>query len=121
AVSDSGRAPKNEPAIMALAMCLKLGDAATRAAAREAVPKVCRIGTHIFALAEIVNVLGGWGRGTRRAFSDWYNGQTPERLALNLLKYPKRNGWSHDDVLRLAHPQPGSDAHAALFRYLRHG
>ena len=40
AISDAGRAPKNDPAIFSLAMAAKLGDDATRAAAYAALPKV---------------------------------------------------------------------------------
>src|SRR5262249_32160096 len=47
AISDAGRAPKNDPAIFALAMAAKLGDEPTRRAAYAALPKVCRIGTHL--------------------------------------------------------------------------
>lgn len=65
-VSDKGLAPKNDAAIFALAVALKLGDEATRRLAAEAVPSVCRIGTHIFQLAETVKQLGGWGRATTR-------------------------------------------------------
>jgi len=45
AISEGGRAPKNEPAIFALAMALSFGNAATKQVARLAIPKVCRIGT----------------------------------------------------------------------------
>ncbi len=62
-ISDSGRAPKNDPAIFVLAMCAKLGDDATRRAAREALPKVCRIGTHLFSFADSIESFGGWGPG----------------------------------------------------------
>ena len=50
-VSDAGRAPKNDQAIFALAMAAKLGDFATRRAALAALPKVCRIGTHLMHFA----------------------------------------------------------------------
>ena len=119
-VSDKGLAPKNDPAIFALAVALKLGDEATRRLAAEAVPSVCRIGTHIFQLAETVKQLGGWGRATTRAFSSWYNEQEPDRLALNLLKYKQREGWSHKDLLLKAHvgKQAPSEAHRALYSYV---
>lgn len=104
-VSTTARAPKNDPAIFALAMALKLGDDATRRAARSAVPKVCRIGTHLFTFAGAVEAFGGWGRGTRGAFQDWYLGMDPDRLANQLIKYQRRNGWSHRDVLRLCKPR----------------
>ncbi|HKD18673.1 MAG TPA: TROVE domain-containing protein, partial [Thermoanaerobaculia bacterium] len=40
AVSDAGRAPKNDPAIFALAMAAGAGDERTRKAALEALPQV---------------------------------------------------------------------------------
>jgi 60 kDa SS-A/Ro ribonucleoprotein len=46
-ISEAGRAPKNDPAIFALAMAAGLGDDETRRAALEALPRVCRIGTHL--------------------------------------------------------------------------
>lgn len=116
-ISDAGRAPKNDPAIFALALALKLGDGATKRAARAAVPKVCRIGTHIFQLAEAVKHLGGWGRGTKGAFADWYLSQSPEQLALNLAKYQSRGGWAHRDVLRKAHVKPKTPAQDAMLRW----
>jgi 60 kDa SS-A/Ro ribonucleoprotein len=102
-ISVSGRAPKNDPAIFALALALKKGDEATRKAAAVAVPKVCRIGTHLFHLAQAVEDLGGWGRNTRRAFANWYSGRDEKNLAMQLVKYQQRDGWSHRDVLRKTH------------------
>jgi 60 kDa SS-A/Ro ribonucleoprotein len=116
-VSEAGRAPKNDPAILALALCLKTGDVETRRAAQAAVSKVCRIGTHILHLAAFVNELGGWGRGTKRAFAQWYQQQKPSDLAYQLVKYQSRDGWSNRDVLRLAHPAAPSVDHATLFAW----
>ena len=122
-VSDKGLAPKNDQAIFALAMALKLGNTETKRAAAEAVPSVCRIGTHIFQLAEAVKAFGGWGRVTARAFANWYNKQDADKLALNLLKYQNRNGWSHKDLLAKAHVGLGAtdDAHKALYSYVSRG
>ena len=69
AVSDEGRAPKNDPALFALALAAKLGDEPTRQAAFAALPRVARIGTHLYHFAEYIKALGGWGRGTMRAFA----------------------------------------------------
>ena len=44
-ISTEGRAPKNDPALFALAMCAGLGDDATRREALKALPRVARIGT----------------------------------------------------------------------------
>jgi len=106
-ISDAGRAPKNDPALFALALCMKTGDDGTRRAAYAVLPKVARIGTHLFHLAAFVSTLGGWGRGTKRAFGNWYLGKPEERLAYDAIKYQSRDGWAHRDVLRLAHvPRP---------------
>jgi 60 kDa SS-A/Ro ribonucleoprotein len=49
---------------------------------------------------------GVWGRGLRRAIGDWYLNRDADALALQLVKYQQREGWSHRDLLRLAKPQP---------------
>src|SRR5258708_10924851 len=57
-ISESGRAPKDDPAIFALAICAgeKVPEALT------AIPLVCRIGTHFFAFIEAVEKFRGHGR-----------------------------------------------------------
>lgn len=109
-ISQSGRAPKNDPALVALALALKHGGVDARQAAGAALPGVARTGTHLFHLAAYVQKLGGWGRATKRAFADWYRDADPRHLALQAIKYQQRDGFSHRDVLRLAHPAPTGDA-----------
>ena len=104
-ISDSGRAPKNDPAIFALAMCAGLGDAKTKVIALNAIPRVCRIGTHLFHFAQAVQGFRGWGRGLRTAVGNWYLGQEVAKLAVQVAKYQQRDGWSHRDLLRLSHPK----------------
>lgn len=115
-ISDKGRAPKNDPALYALALAMTFGDEPTRIAAYAAIPKVARIGTHLLHLAAYVNSMRGWGRGLRRAFGNWYNEKEPKALALQLAKYANRDGWTHKDVLRLAHPKPISVDHNTLLK-----
>jgi 60 kDa SS-A/Ro ribonucleoprotein len=103
-VSQEGRAPKNAPAIFALAMAAGLGDEPTRRAALEALPQVCRTGTHLFQFASFVEGFRGWGRSLRRAVGRWYAAQSSERLAYQAVKYRQREGMTHRDLLRLAHP-----------------
>ena len=54
-ISDSGRAPKNDPAIFALALVVTHGDARAKAHAFSTLGKVCRISTHLFHFGEHVN------------------------------------------------------------------
>jgi len=121
AVSQSGRAPKNDAAIFALAMAAKLGDEATRRAAYAAMPKVCRIGTHLMHFAEYAQAFGGWGRGMRKAVAGWFNDKPAVELAHQLIKYQARDGWSNRDLLRLAHPRAASPEHDRLFSWVTKG
>jgi 60 kDa SS-A/Ro ribonucleoprotein len=114
-MSESGRAPKNDPALFVLAMAAGLGDPDTRAAALAALPRVARTGTHLFHWLQYVRGFRGWGRGVRRAVAGWYTQKPARDLAYQLLKYPSRDGWSHRDALRLAHPRPASDEQKVLF------
>src|SRR5688500_16849615 len=76
-VSVAGRAPKNDPALFALALAAGLGDEATRKAALDALPRVARTGTHLFQFALFVQGFRGWGRSLRRAIGRWYVSQAP--------------------------------------------
>jgi 60 kDa SS-A/Ro ribonucleoprotein len=120
-LSISGRAAKNEAAVFALAMAAKLGDEPTRAAALAAMPRVCRTGTHLFQFAEAVEAFGGWGRGTRRAVAGWYGDKDLDALAYQAVKYQRRGGWAHADLLRLSHPRPGDAARGAVYRWIVDG
>lgn len=116
-VSRSGRAPKVDSCLFALALATALGDEATRKAAYSALPSVARTGSHLFQFAAECQELRGWGRGLRSAVSRWYNGHTAEDLAYQMVKYRQRGGWTHGDLLRLAHPKPASAAHGSLYRW----
>lgn len=116
-VSTNGLAPKNDPAVFALALAASFGTDETRVAAFAALPKVCRTGTHLFAFAEACDGMRGWGRGLRKAIAKWYNSQTPEALAYGLVKYQSRGGWSNRDMLRLSHPVATSEQHNVLYKW----
>jgi 60 kDa SS-A/Ro ribonucleoprotein len=117
AVSSAGRAPRNNPALFALAAAASLGDETGRKAALGALPLVARTGTHLFIFARYVQQFRGWGRGLRRAVGDWYLGKDVSDIAYQALKYRQREGWTHRDMLRLSHPA-GEGAHRALFDWI---
>jgi len=120
-ISDGGRAPKNDPAIFALALVAAHGNAEAKALAFQNLGRVCRIGTHLFHFAEYVNALRGWGRGLRNAVGRWYVSRETDNLAHQAVKYQQRDGWSHADLLRLAHPKAPSVQHDAVFRWMLAG
>jgi 60 kDa SS-A/Ro ribonucleoprotein len=111
----SGRAPKPDVAIFVLALAASQGDDATRKAALAAVPSALKTGTHLLKFVDTVNGLRGWGRGLKKAIQLWFKGRKNETLALQLVKYKQREGWSMKDVLRLAKPVPETEVQGKLF------
>ena len=120
-ISANGRAPKNDPALLALAIAASLGDDATRKAALAALPQVARIGTHLFHFADFMDGMRGWGRGPRRALANWYQAMPASKLAYQAVKYQSRDGWSHRDLLRLSHPVAADETQNALFHWITQG
>jgi 60 kDa SS-A/Ro ribonucleoprotein len=124
-ISEEGRAPKNDQAILALALCIARGNEPTKAAALNVLPRVARIGTHLFLLVDFLDKLGTLtGRAKRRALARWYTSKSPDKLAYQLVKYRQRNGWTHKDVLRVSHPgsiEPVDAEHARLFEWTTKG
>lgn len=117
-ISEAGRAPKNDPAIFALALAASDQDDEVRKAALKLLPDVCRIGTHLFMFAGFLEQFRGWGRGARRAVGGWYD---RDDLAYQVVKYRNRGGWSHRDLLRLAHPKPKRVEQQIVFDFVVRG
>lgn len=100
--------------------------AETRRQALAAVPHVCRYGTTLFMFVRFCEQHRGWGRGLRNAIASWYTEphfNTARRaegeevadshvddLAYQLVKYRQRDGFTHRDLLRLAHPKTEDEA-----------
>jgi 60 kDa SS-A/Ro ribonucleoprotein len=122
-ISVNGRAPKNDPAVVALAIAASVGDANTAALAFAQLPAVARTGTWLFQFVSILESMkptGTWNAAAKRGVANWYNSKSIDKLAVQLLKYQQRDGWSHRDVLRLAHIKPTEQTNA-LFRYVVKG
>lgn len=116
-VSVRGLAPKNDPALLALALASVDSNQATRRAAFDALPEVARIGTHLFQWASFREEVGGWGRGARRAVARWYEGKDPGALEYQLVKYRQRHGKTHRKMLRVSHPRAPTGQHRALYDF----
>lgn len=120
-ISDAGRAPKNDQALFALALAAAHGDADTKTLALAELPRVARIGTHLFQFVDWLKAMRGTGRAVKRALAAWYLSKPSNRLAVQMTKYRRRHGWSHADVLRVAHPDTtGSPVTNALCLWATH-
>lgn len=105
----------------------------TRRQALAAVPHVCRYGTTLFMFARFCDQNRGWGRGLRTAIASWYTephfktawraegeevtSSHVDDLAYQLVKYRQRDGYTHRDLLRLAHPKTEDEALANLLAW----
>ena len=121
AISEQGRAPKNEPALFALAMASALGNETTRRAALAALPRVARTGMRLFHFLAYVEAFRGWGRGLRQAVGAWYADKPAKALAYQAIKYQARDGWTHRDALRLAHAKPPTAEHGIVLHWITRG
>lgn len=125
--AQDGRAVRLEPSIFALALCSQNLDVNTKQAAFKALKDVCREPAHLFSFIKYKKELkehmkrGIWGRALRRALSDWYNEQDAMSLAAAVTKCKQREGWSHQDLLRLSHTKPARDAIALISKYVTKG
>lgn len=117
-ISHSGRAPKNDQALLLLAVAASSANADTRRYALIELPKVARIGTHLFHFVDFVQQFRGWGRGLKSTIADWYLTMNVDKLAEQVTKYQQRDGFSHRDLLRLSHPKSLEATRNGLFKWV---
>lgn len=118
-ISQEGRAPKNDPAIFAVVLGTLSESKEARQHAYFIVTGVCRTGTHLFQFVSMAKQLGkGFGRGMKRAVSNWYLGGDLDKLAYQVVKYRQREGLTHENVLDMARPRTGEPLRNALFSWL---
>jgi 60 kDa SS-A/Ro ribonucleoprotein len=123
-IATSWRAAKHDQALFALAIAASpkfSPDPRARAYALSHLSNVVRTGTHMFTFVKFVNEFRGWGVTLRRAVSRWYTEKAPKDLAYQMAKYQQRDGWTHHDVMHLAHPAPTSQEHQQLFNWAKTG
>jgi len=122
-VAASGRAPRHDALLFALALAAspKYADARSNASALEALPQVAHTAIHLKKFATFVTAHRGWGRSLRSAFARWYVEKPVRDLAQQMLKQRRKGRWSHADLLRLSHPKPSTKAQSVLFRWAVEG
>ena len=114
-VSVNARAPKQEMTMMSLAAAIVFPpDNACKAQALGAIEQVCRIPTHLFMMVQYIRDLSqdkknpgkGFGKGVRRALTEYYTSRGGLELAILVTKYKNREGWTHEDLISLLHINP---------------
>lgn len=120
-VSNAGRAPSNDPALMVLALALAVGDQAVKAHAVEATPCVARTGTHLLTLVDYATQLRGWGRALRRAVQRWFLAAPTATLAYHAIKYQRRGFWSLRRALHVSHARTDDPQRNAVLYWIARG
>jgi hypothetical protein len=114
-VSVNARAPKQEMTMMSLAAAIVFPpDNTCKAQALAAINQVCRIPTHLFMMVQYIRDLSqdkknpgkGFGKGVRRALTEYYTSRGGLELAVLVTKYKNREGWTHEDLISLLHINP---------------
>ena len=90
--------------------------------------QICRIPTHLFSFLETYKALrkqdrkGGKGicKIMKAVIGQRYSGNAVS-VAMTSLKYKNRNGWQHEDILRLVHKKADTCGMALFFKYLFKG
>lgn len=127
------RAPKQRPALFALAACYAKGDADTRQAAKLALPKVARTTDHLAQFFGYYKNLGGKatargsaltvGRSLRTALGSWFLTGSADDIAFKACKAaqrktPQGEAFALRDVLRIAHPAADDEQRKTLFGWI---
>jgi len=76
--------------------------------------KVVRIGTHWLHFQSYIEQFRGRGGAQRKSSRLWYEDMAVEKLAYQSVKYQSRDGWSQQDIVRLAHPHSSGERAEAL-------
>jgi 60 kDa SS-A/Ro ribonucleoprotein len=111
-VHEGGMAPKMDPTLYLLALASAEGNDYARFRVHMYLPTGLRTASQLFMFAMYVKTLRGWGRGLRRAVASWY--EIHPDLALQVIKYRQRYGWSHRDMARVSHPKLTGERQALL-------
>lgn len=121
-VSEGGRAPRQNPALFALAIAAAAEDVDGRRAAMSALPRVARTASHLFLFTQYVQQFRGWGPALVKALAHWYTDKPVDKLAYQVVKYRRQSGrLNHRNLLRLAHPVTQDPARRALFDFITRG
>lgn len=120
-ISTEGRAPKQNPALFALAIAASHGDDDSKRYALSKLPAVARTGTALFLFAGYVEQFRGWGRALKRAVAEWYTEKPVDKLAYQAAKYQSRGGYTHRDLFRLSHPVSDDAAFKGLGAWILRG
>lgn len=119
-ISMTGRAPKQSPALFALALVIaQTPFDGVKSYGYGELNVVCRTASTLFEFFGYLSQFQRFGMGARKAIARWYTGRDVDALAYQMVKYRERAGFSHADLLRLSkRVRSTEDSQTADFRAL---
>jgi len=109
---------KEDTRIFTLALLATYGDLDVKSKTYTSIKEFCYTPTLLFMFCDFVTKMRGWSSGLVRGVKRYYLETSPERLALQIMKYQSRNDWNHADVLNLVHPKPVTPEQDSIFKYI---
>lgn len=116
-ISESGRAPRQNPALFALALVFAFGNDEAKAYARRNFNRIVRTGAHLFTFRKYAVQFRGRGPALNKAVRDWYLSKNAKDLSYQMVKYRQREGYTHRDLLRLVKPKTTDSEKNAVIRW----
>lgn len=112
-VAVNGKAPKRDQFIYSLAYAFWVGSDDTKKEIKAKFTEIINTGTDLLMFVDFSDSMRGWGRSLRNLVSSWYTYKAAKgHLEYQVLKYQRRQNWSHRDVLRKCHLGTNSIANA---------
>jgi 60 kDa SS-A/Ro ribonucleoprotein len=120
---------KKDYLIFALARCcIEKEHVEHRVKAYDLLHNVCYTPTLLFMFVQMYEGLHmkhhkstGWNKLQKSFISKWYLSKDPKQLLYLVTKYRNREGWTHADVLRLAHIKVPNTVYDHIFKYITKG
>ena len=116
--SNVRKVPNNDPSLFVTALLLAHGDLETKKVIAKNLSVVARTGTHLFRFINYLKTFRGMGVLARKAIRNWYLEKDAEGILFQGLKYRSRDGWTHRDALRVAHPKSSESLQNLALAYL---
>lgn len=113
--------------LFTIALCMKSKDNELKQHANKTFLLLCKTARDLFTFLEFHKKLSsetcnrGYGRSLKRTLTEWYNRQDPMELAVLTMKEFSYGGWTHKDVISLAHIKGKSEGTSIIFKYIMKG
>ncbi|XP_030853583.1 60 kDa SS-A/Ro ribonucleoprotein-like [Strongylocentrotus purpuratus] len=117
----------HEESYMKVLVCVaRSKDTSAKKAVYNELGQLCSTASGLFRFVDGVEKGGegtGWGRMQRKAICNWYCSKDGQELARLVTGCKQRGGWSHRDLIRLAHVKPPAEGSgtAIVLKYIMRG